>query len=208
MAIEVFDFPQGTPEWFQARLGLPTASEFQTVLPATDVRGKKSRQSYMDKLAGEIITGQPMESYSNPYMERGKMMEDDARRYYAFDRGTDIKQVGFVKNGRAGASPDGLIGEDGLLEIKTKAPHLLLPLMRTGEFPPEHRAQCQGALWITGRKWIDLVVYWPKFPLFVIRAQRDEGYIANLAGNVIAFNHELDEVVAFVNNYQLKAEAA
>ena len=77
--MEIIDCEQGSADWFRARLGLPTASEFQTVLPGSDARTKKRRQTYMDKLAGELITGEPMENYTNAYMERGKLLEDEAR---------------------------------------------------------------------------------------------------------------------------------
>lgn len=144
-----------------------------------------------------------MESYSNAHMERGKQMEGEAREYYAFTRNVEPVQIGFVKNGhRAGCSPDALLDDDGLLEIKTKLPHLLIPLLQgDGSCPPEHKAQCQGALWVTGRRWLDLVIYWPSMPMLVVRVGRDEGYIANLIGEVRAFNAELDEVVAFVRSW-------
>ena len=103
--MEVFDIDQGGDAWFRARMGIPTASEFSTVL-AKGVGGgdSKTRRTYLYKLAGEIITGEPMESYSNSHMERGKAMEDEAREMYAFVTGAEPQRVGFIKNGRKGAS--------------------------------------------------------------------------------------------------------
>lgn len=200
--MEIFNCDQGTPEWFEARLGIPTASMFSTVM----AKGKgavpsKTRETYMLKLAGEVITGEPMDSYSNFHMERGKEMEPDARNMYAFKHDADPQLVGFVRNDTAGASPDALLGDDGLLEIKTTLPHLLIPILKANQFPPMHKAQCQGQLWVSEREWVDLVVYWPRMPMFVVRAHRDEEYIKAMSDAVDAFNAELELTVAQVKGY-------
>jgi 23S rRNA pseudoU1915 N3-methylase RlmH len=190
--MEIIECQQGTPEWFRARMGMPTASEFSTVL----ARGEgRTRKTYLMQLAGEILTGEPMKSYSNSYMERGKEMEDEARDFYAFSTNEELARVGFVINGKKGCSPDSFVGANGMVEFKTTLPHLLIPLLLKGNFPPEHKAQCQGALWVAEREWIDLCVYWPKLPMFKIRAVRDNDYITNLAGEIDRFNDELSETV-------------
>jgi hypothetical protein len=211
---EIFDCDQNTPEWLACRLGIPTASRFGTVL-AKGRDGKSQsvgRREYIYKLAGEIITGQPTENYSNGYMERGHDVEPEARAAYAFIRDVDPAPVGFVRNGRAGASPDSLVGEDGLLEIKSKAPHLWIEAMVRDDFPPEHVAQVQGQLLVTERAWCDLVVYFPGMPVQIYRAHRDEAYIARLVDAIDALNDELDCIVARVRSYggpsQLKAQLA
>lgn len=210
MSFQIINCEQGSPEWFEVRRGIPTASEFETIL--TKPKGKadesKMRRTYLNKLAGEILTGDPMDHVTTYHMERGKIMEDEARDYYAFLKNVDPERVGFIRNGDAGCSPDSLIGENGLLEIKTALPHLLIDRLRVNEFPPEHKAQCQGQLWITEREWVDIVVYWPKLPPFVQRAYRDDGYIANLAGAVAAFNEELQQVVEQIRAYGKEAIAA
>jgi hypothetical protein len=206
-AIEVFaELQQGTDEWRQIRAGLPTASEFANIL----AKGEgKTRRSYMLRLAGEILTGTPADTFENADTIRGHEMEPDARNLYAFMSDVEPQLVGFVRNGRKGCSPDALIGNDGLLEIKTKKPALLIDVLLKGEFPPEHKAQCQGALWVTEREWIDLAVYWPGLPLFVSRATRDEAYIKTLSSAVDAFNEELDSIVASIRTYQdFKRQAA
>jgi hypothetical protein len=174
-------------------MGIPTASCFATVM----AKGQgKVRSKYMRQLAGEIITGEPMESYSNHHMERGKVMEAEARDLYAFMRDAEPEQVGFILNGRKGCSPDAMVGTDGLVEIKSKLPDLLIECFERGHTcPPEHLAQCQGALWVAEREWIDFVAYWPKMPLFVVRVTRDEDYIANLSSEIDRFNDELAEMV-------------
>lgn len=200
MTLEVFDCEQGSPEWFELHKGIPTSSNFSLVM-ASGKGGEPSvtRTRYMYQLAATIITDKfPVESFSNEHTERGHAMEPDARRLYAFMTDTEPKQIGFSRNGRTGCSPDAVIGEKGLLEIKTKLPHLMIETMLKDEFPAVHKAQCQGALWIMGREWIDLVVYWPDFPPFIKRATRDEPYISKMADAIDAFNEELDEVVAKV----------
>jgi hypothetical protein len=188
---------QGSEEWFRARMGMPTASEFATVMASGRGGGEsKTRRTYMLKLAGEILTGEPMENYSNAHMERGKDMEGEARDLYSFMTDAEPERVGFIVNGPKGCSPDSLLGSSGMLEVKTKLPHLLLDVLIKDQFPPEHKAQCQGALWVAEREWIDIAVYWPKLPLFVKRAYRDEPYIASLAAAVDDFNTELHEIVA------------
>jgi len=194
--IEIIDCEQGSPEWFQARLGIPTASKFSTVMASGRGGGEsKTRLDYMYDLAGEIITGNPTESYSNQFMERGKEQEDEARRLYSFERDEDLTRVGFVRNGGKGCSPDSLIGEKGALEVKSTMARLLIKIMMRGDYPPEHKAQCQGTLWVTEREWIDIAIYCPKMPLFVERIHRDEGYIRTIAGAVADFNIELRQMV-------------
>ena len=200
--LDVLECEQGTEEWHRARMGIPTASEFSTVLAKGRNGGdSKTRKTYLYKLAGEILTGQPMEGYSNAHMERGHMMEPEARAAYSFIKDAEPVQVGFIRNGRAGASPDSLIGADGLLEIKTKLPHLMVEAIVRDDMPPEHKAQCQGQLWIAEREWIDIACYWPGMPIFIHREPRDEEYISDLAAAVDAFNEELDAIVERVRAY-------
>jgi len=207
--MKIIDCEQGSPEWFQARLGLPTASEFATVMAkGRDGGASLTRKTYMLKLAGEILTGEPMENYTNAHMERGKVMEDEARDFYALTADVEPQRVGFIVNGPKGCSPDSLIGANGMLEIKTALPHILAALILKDEFPPEHKAQCQGALWVAEREWIDLPIYWPKMPRFVKRAYRDEGYIATLANAVAVFNDELQETVERLRLYGAYERAA
>jgi len=199
---------QGSPEWQGLRLGIPTASAFAAIMAKGRGNAEsRTRQSYLYKLAGELITGQPMEGFTNVHMERGKALEDEARTTYTFLTEAHCERVGFVRNGRKGASPDALVGADGLLEIKTKLPHLLIEALLRGEFPPEHKAQCQGQLWITERAWVDLVIYWPGLPMIITRAWRDEGFIHELAQAVDAFNTELDGIVDRIRSHaSVKAE--
>jgi len=194
--VEVFNCEQGSPEWFECRRGIPTASEFDTVMAAGRGGGEsKTRRTYLYKLAGEILTGEQMYSYSNDHMERGKEMESEARDMYVFLTDLEMQRVGFIRNGQKGCSPDSLIGTDGMLEIKTKLAHLQCEVLACDEFPSEHKAQCQGQLWVAEREWVDFVSYWPKLPLFAKRVFRDEPYIKKLAAEVDRFNNELADLV-------------
>ena len=210
MSIEILNCEQGTDEWFLARAGIPTASQFATVMASGRGGGEsKTRAKYMRQLAGEIITGKPMEGFTNAHMERGHAMEPEARDLYSFATDTAPQQVGFIRNGQKGCSPDSLVGTNGMLEIKTKLPDLLIECLERDDFPPEHRAQCQGALWVAEREWIDIVVYWPEMPVFIKRAYRDETYISNMAAAVETFNAELAELVERIRAYEpSKREAA
>ena len=190
--LQIIDCEQNSPEWFEARRGIPTASAFAKVL----AKGEGlTRREYMMKLAGEIITGKPMKSYKSEEMERGHEWEPEARDLYAFTTGAHPRKVGFLRNGRKGCSPDSLIGDDGGLEIKTAEAHILADIIDRDVFPPKHKAQVQGTLWVSGRQWWDLLIYARDMPPFIKRVYRDEPYIQTLATEVDRFNTELDEVV-------------
>ena len=203
--MQIVECEQGSEEWRAARSGIPTASEFATVM----AKGEgKTRRTYMLKLVGEILTGEPMESYTNVHMERGKIMEDEARDLYALVRDVEPVRVGFIRNGAAGCSPDSLIDANGGLEIKTALPHIQVDRLLKGEMPPEHRAQVQGSIWLAEREWWDFVSYWQKLPPLIVRIPRDNGYIANLTGEVARFNDELAETVERIRRYGQMEQAA
>lgn len=206
MELQIFNCEQGTPEWYAARAGIPTASEFDTVMAKGKGGGEsKTRRTYMLKLIGERLTREPMYSYSNDHMERGKVMEAEARDLYQMIAELECRQVGFLRRGDAGCSPDSLVDANGMLEIKTKLPHLQLDCILYDELPAEHRAQCQGQLWIAEREWVDFVSYWPGLPLFAKRVFRDEPYIARLAEAVRVFNEEMQETIAKIQQYRRAA---
>ncbi len=208
--IEVIrDIDQGSEAWRQARLGIPTASMFATVLAkGRDGGVSLTRSKYLRELAGEVLTGDPAESYSNGHMERGKEQEGEARNLYAFLKDVEPELVGFVRNGRKGASPDSLLGTDGGLEIKTALPHIQIERLTLGRLPPEYVAQVQGNMWVAERSWWDFVSYCPKLPPLIVRVPRDDIYVATLAKAITAFNEELDALIAAVRTYENFAGAA
>lgn len=204
--MEVFDCIQGSPEWHACRAGVPTASNFAKIMAQSAER--KGRADYMLRLAGEIITGKPAETFTNAAMERGREMEAEARDYYAFARDAELQLVGFIKNHGAGASPDALNGDRGLAQFKTAEPHILIPMLLKNDFPNSHKAQCQGELWVLERDWTDLCIYWPGMPPLIVQAGRDEAYIRELAAEVERFNEELAELVEKVRRFGHVARAA
>lgn len=208
MTVEIIKCEQNSPEWYAARLGLVTSSNFATVMASGKSGSEsKTRATYMRKLAGEIITGQPAENFSSVHTERGHAMEGEARDFYSFMADVEPEQVGFIRNGDKGGSPDSLIGANGLLEIKTALPHILLEYLRMDKFPPEHMAQCQGNIWVSEREWLDIIIYWPNMKPLIKRTYRDDAYIEKMSAAVSDFNDELRELVAFHSAYAVKRAA-
>jgi predicted phage-related endonuclease len=187
---------QGSPEWIAARIGLPTASNFDMIITPT---GKASEQmpKYLAKLAAEYFLDVSLDEAVSQFMERGSEMEAEAVRRYEFDMDVEARKVGLcmTDDGKAGASPDRLVGDDGLLEIKCPSAvvhmeHLL------GGVTAEYRVQVQGQLWVTGRKWCDLLFYNPVLPHVRTRFDRDDEFIDVLATRVLAFAERLDAAKA------------
>lgn len=201
---EIVDCVQGTDEWLQARLGLVTASHFNDVLACGREDGTSAssltRASYMRRLAGEIITGIPAETYQSAAMRRGNEMEVEAAEEYARLSFGKVTKVGFVRRKLpsgtyVGCSPDLLVDDDGAAEIKTLKPELLIDLTLRGTAPAEHRAQCQGTLWVTGRQWIDLKIFYRGMPGLRFRMTRNEPYIEEIRKAVETFEYQLRQLV-------------
>lgn len=205
--VEVFDeVEQRSPEWDALRCGVPTASRFGTMMASGKDGGESvSRARLLYQMAGEVLSGVPAETYVSRAMERGIRMEPAALEHYAFTRGVEVARVGFIRRtipnqfGGAlvvGCSPDGLVGDDGGVQVKTMQPDLLVELVDRGRFPSEHRAQCQGEMWVTGRRWWDLKIFYEGLPLSpVFRLERDEAYIAQVAAAVETFAFDLRRLV-------------
>lgn len=195
--MEIFDVIQGSPEWFALRHGLPTASMFSTLMAKGEQKG---RTTYLYKLAGERLSGESMDNFSNAAMEHGKTVEPELLRHYAFVRDCEPMLVGFIRDGKCGCSPDALIGDDGMLEIKRAAPHILIPmrlkaLADPNYFPPEHYAQCQGGMMVSGSQWCDLIVGYPPMKPLIVRTVRNEEYIQQLRDAVDLFDLETRRLV-------------
>lgn len=199
------DIKQGTDEWKQLRLGKVTASRLSDVI--SNGRGSapsKTRASYMLQLAAETLTGEPEDSFNNKYMDWGNECEPQARSMYEFDSGNDVEEVAFViASDSFGVSPDGLVGEDGLLEIKCPKTTTQIDRYLKGKFPTEYKAQVQGQLLATKRKWCDFVSFDPRISgaaqYFCIRVERDEEYIAELERGIEKFTTELVEMLEVLN---------
>lgn len=208
--MKIINAEQRSPEWFAARCGIATASNFAKVLSTIKSGESAERRNYRIKLALERITGTVEESYQNEAMRIGIEREPKARIAYEASTGNMADEVGFCLHDEleCGASPDGLIDEDGGLEIKCPTPGKHFEYLRASGEPPEYTAQIQGCMWVTGRKWWDFVSYCPDFPdnasLIVRRVHRDDEYISTLANKIAAF---MDEVRADVDTI-IKYKAA
>lgn len=196
----IYDFDQNTDEWRAARLGIPTASQFGTVLAKGRAGAdSKGRRTYMLKLAGERLTGELADSFSNAHTDRGHAMEPEAIAAYAFMHDSDPKAVGFIRLGDAGCSPDRLVGNVGLVEAKSRLPYIQIETLESDKVPSTAMPQLQGQLWICDREWVDYLSYCPRLPLFVKRVYRDEEYIKRLDDSIQEFNEEL---AALVSKYE------
>lgn len=178
----VHDCEQGTPEWFQARLGIPTASEFDKIITSGGQLSKQA-EGYAARLLAEIITGEPAVTFEKtPWMERGTELEAEAAQYYEMLNEVKAEKVGFCTDDlrKYGCSPDRLIGSDGGLEIKCPAPATHVQYLLSGKIDMGYWQQVQGSLLVTGRSWWDWMSYNPKMPALVIRVQRDIGFLMEL----------------------------
>jgi hypothetical protein len=193
----VHDCIQGTTAWLAIRAGIPTASCFDRIITP---KGKVSTQAekYMHKLIAERMMGHPCIEFKGPWLERGNDLEGDARAYYESMRELTTERVGFITNDArtVGASPDSLVGDDGLLELKCPAEHTHVAYLMTRAVDAEYYPQVQGQLWVTGRTWLDIMSFHPEMPPAVIRVERDEKYIAIMSAAVTTFSEELERRVA------------
>ncbi|MBX8534578.1 YqaJ viral recombinase family protein [Pseudomonas cichorii] len=192
----ITEIEQGTPEWLALRLGIVTCSELDCLL----VNGKGEAGfgvaafTYMDQLIGERITGEAAEiPFQTKATIRGHEQEGVALGLYEAREEVSTTSVGIILNHGIGYSPDALVLENGLIEIKTKLPKFQVGVILAGEVPKEHIAQCQGGLWASEREWIDFISYWPGMPLFVKRMYRDEALIRKIGERVKTFYEILDE---------------
>lgn len=191
----VHNMKQGSEEWRRARMGIPTASAFDRILTPGG-KPSKSAEGYMYELLGELMMGRPSDnSPKSSWMNRGTTLEEAARNWYEFQMDVAVEMVGFctTDDGTIGASPDGLVGADGNLELKCPKPethvrYLLFPDRGVAE---NYSVQAQGQLYVTGRKWCDVVSFHPELPRVIVRVERDEAYIALLDEALKAFCVEL-----------------
>lgn len=207
---------QRTDAWFTARAGRFTASRASDLMARTKTGPSASRAALLTELAIERLTGQPVPSYSNPAMQRGIELEAEARDAYAFAKLCAVHEVGFIAADglpNTGCSPDGLVGDDGMVEVKcpaNMAKHL--DALRSGAHAVEYRWQLQHQMMVTGRAWNDAVSYHPAFPeglqLAVTRVERDEEAIAQLRAEIIKADAEVEAIVAELRAMQNSMEKA
>ena len=240
---DLLNMQQRSAEWFKARLGLVTSSNFADVMAGRDeaaaayARWHRNRsiigavasgmarkdaaaahdvtpqtvgaaikagvpdefshdppmayQTYLNHVVAERISGELAENYTGADAERGIAYEDEAILAYEFQVNTTVKRIGMVRNDIAGASPDGLVGEYGLVEVKAPRRHHYIRMILSDDPAANYRPQIQGQLWLSERAWCDLCLYAPPLPLFIRRVLRDDDYIAELAVAVAAFETDV-----------------
>lgn len=206
---------QGSPEWHAIRCGKVTASRVADVIAKTKTGWGASRANYMAELIAERLTGEPAERFTNAAMAWGTEKEPDARAAYEFFRDATVSKIAFVEHpaiAMSGASPDGLVGADGLVEIKCPNTATHLDTLLTQAVPAKYITQMLWQMACTGRKWCDFVSYDPRLPesmsLFVKRVERDEAAIAGLEKDVSAFLVELADKLSKLNSLYGLQEAA
>lgn len=188
----LLNHPQGSHDWRMARLCIPTASQFKRIVTPKRLEPSESCWSYLCELLAEWQLGEPCDSVDNPWTKRGTEQEDRARGWYEWERNVDVQPGGFclLDSRKAGCSPDGLVGDDGLVEIKvpSAAKHVGYLLGDADEYT----LQVQGQLWICERQWCDRVTYNSHMPSLIRRVERDEAIIAKLSAAVLTFTERLE----------------
>jgi len=182
-----YDYPQGSQEWVDAHLGIPTSSQFARIITPATAKPSSQAEAFMHELIAERIMGAPVGDYMSSWMERGLELEDQAVAWYELQHDIDTDKVGFclTDDKRMGCSPDRLVGLEGGLEIKTPAAHTHIAWSLKP--PTKYRCQIQGNLMITGRQWWDFVSWNPELKPVVVRYERDDEFIEKLRSAVVKF---------------------
>jgi hypothetical protein len=198
----VHNVEQRTPEWYALRLGIPTASEFSKLIQA-DGKPSKSLSTYALTLAAELFAGKPLDVFEGTaWTDRGKELEAEALRLYAFATDYPLTPVGFVTDDakNAGCSPDALVNGDGLAEVKClKAENHIKAILyhqKHGHCPPDYVQQTQGQLLLCERQWCDLIFYHPELPLLTIRQEANSEIQNALIEGISEVRAERDRVFA------------
>jgi len=200
---------QRTEAWFAARCGRVTASRIADVMARTKSGYGASRATYLAQLVSERLTGEVAPSFSSPAMEWGTEKEPEARAAYSAKTCEIVEETGFHKHPtlEAGASPDGLVGADGLVEIKCPNSATMIEYLRTRQIPQKYILQMQFQMLCTGREWCHFVAYDPRLgerlQLLIIRVERDPALIAEIESEVTQFLKELDQTVNELKEIEL-----
>ena len=197
----IHNLEQNTPEWDIARSGKFTASMFGDLFAA------KSTDKYENaiyRVAFERVTGERVPTYSNALMERGHELEPMARESYEMQTFNLVEEVGFCElNEWVGCSPDGLVGTDGLIEIKCPAYNTFMRYVDSGKLPTQYKYQVHGQMYVTGRKWVDFVAYHPPFKPFILRVERDEEVCKKIESALNEAIEKAKKIIEKLTKYQI-----
>jgi putative phage-type endonuclease len=193
---------QGTPEWFAQRMGKVTASRISDIIAKTKTGVAASRGNYLAQLVAERLTGQTADTFKSGAMQHGTETEPMARMAYEAETGLMVSEVAMIEHPTitmSGASPDGLVGEDGLVEIKCPNTSTHIATLLADKAPSVYIPQMQWQMACTGRQWVDFVSFDPRMPedmqLFIKRVPRDNALIAEYEAEVVKFLAEVQETV-------------
>ena len=196
MPIFHHDVAQYSEAYDRLKLGIPTSSNFHKIITP---QGKPSKQwrEYACVLIAERLLQRKIEFYNSPAMERGLIVEADAVDWYEFDQDVTVQRVGFITDDdhTVGCSPDRLVGDDGLLEIKAPLPHTQVEYWISGEVSERFRPQLQGQLYVSQRGWVDIVCWHDVLPKLVMRVEPDEQFIKALDRELQIFNYFIERVM-------------
>ena len=194
--MRIINCEQKTPEWNAARCGIPTSSSFDKLITTKGVPSKQ-KEKYLYTVAGEKVSGLKVETYQSFAMQQGIIKEEEARNYYKMLYDVEVQKVGFCvsDNGSYGCSPDGLVGKDGGLEIKCPEIHTHVGYMLKGNLLEDYFQQAQGSLFVTGRKWWDIMSYFAGLKPVIIRVTPDKAFHKALEVELAIFTKELAELV-------------
>jgi putative phage-type endonuclease len=204
----IVDVDQGSAEWLKLRTGWVTGSRVGDVMAKLKTKNSESaaRRDYRTEIVCEILTGRAADHYVSPAMQWGMDNEQFARTAYELEFDVEVDSVGFATHpafSRFGASPDGLIGLDGVVEFKCPNTATHLDYILEGKIPPQYKPQMMAEIVCTGREWCDFVSFDPRLPkklrLYVVRCRRDEEYIAEMEREVCQFLAEVDETIEILN---------
>lgn len=198
--MKIHQVEQNTEEWFALKLGKFSASRFSDLFSAPSTAAYKKA---IYRPAFEKKTGQSPDEYKNEWMERGHEYEPAAAMEYELRTGNEVEKVGFVElNEWVGCSPDRFVGKKGLLEIKCPAYNTHIDYLLSGKLPTVYKWQVYGQLWVTGREWCDFMSYYPGLVPLIVRVERDEEIIKELADKVNESIEKAKEVYKKLNAFK------
>lgn len=184
---------QNSDEWFALRRGKFTASTFKDLFMGENTQGYKDA---IYKVAFERLTNTSPESFTNEYMQRGNELEPEARAWYEFEKNVEVIKAGFFEyNDWIGASPDGLVGEDGLLEIKCPKYSTMMDYLIKKELPKTYFHQVHGQLLVTDRQWCDFIAYHPSLPKLVLRVEREKKIDDEILDKLFEAIKEVEQII-------------
>lgn len=212
--MKVLDVEQGSHEWIAARLGKVSASRMADMTARTKTGYGASRANYAAELIVERLTGTPAERYTNAAMAWGTEKEPDAKDAYCFLRDAEIVPVGLVLHptiAMACASPDGLVGDDGLIEVKCPLSATHIDTLLSETIPEKYVKQMMWQMACTGRQWCDFVSFDPRLPaemqVFIRRVPRDNALILELEQETVKFLAEIDQTISKLQAKFMRAAA-